>query len=94
MVPGDLAALMVQRNGVATHVARGTLPPMLRDPGPRGCGRCFALTTCSIAHQVIRAKHWWLHLPCRVCCIACVCKMAQPSTIKPETARSRLCGTT
>jgi hypothetical protein len=58
MVPGDLAALMVQRNGVASHVARGTLPPMLRDPSPRGCGRCFALTTCSIAHKVIRASHW------------------------------------
>ena len=58
MVPGDLAALMVQRNGVAAHVARGTLPPMLRDPGPRGCGRCFALTTCSIAHKASRARHW------------------------------------
>lgn len=56
MVPGDVAALMVQRNSLAAHLARGTLPPMLRDPSPHGCGRCFALTTCTIAHKVPAAE--------------------------------------
>jgi len=49
--PGEVASLMVLRNGLAAHLAAGSLPPMLRDPSPRGCARCFALTTCSIAHK-------------------------------------------
>lgn len=47
-----MAALLVERNGLAGHLARGRLPPLKRDPSPRGCPRCFAVSTCAVAHRV------------------------------------------
>lgn len=48
----EVASLLIERNGLAAHLARGQLPPMKRDAGPRGCVRCFAVGSCSIAHKV------------------------------------------
>lgn len=48
----EVAALLVERNGLAGHLARGRLPPLKRDPSPRGCPRCFAVSTCAVAHRV------------------------------------------
>jgi hypothetical protein len=85
MVPGDVASLMMQRNGLAAHLARGTLPPMLRDPSPRGCGRCFALNTCSIAHKVITATKCLCQQPWpRHSYAYCMC-------LRPCSAASRVC---
>lgn len=48
----EVSALLMERNGLAAHLARGTLPPLKQDPSPRGCPRCFAVSTCAIAHRV------------------------------------------
>ena len=51
----ELASLLVKRNELAAALARGgtaPLPPMLRDPSPWGCGRCYMVNACSIAHRV------------------------------------------
>ena len=51
----ELASLMVKRNELAAALAGGgdaPLPPMLRDPSPWGCGRCYMVNACSVAHKV------------------------------------------
>ena len=55
----ELAALMVKRNELAAALAGGgdaPLPPMMRDPSPWGCGRCYMVNACSVAHKVRRTQ--------------------------------------
>ena len=54
-VPQELASLLVKRNELAAALAGGgdaPLPPMLRDPSAWGCGRCYMVNACSVAHKV------------------------------------------
>ncbi len=54
-VSQELASLLVKRNELAAALAGGgnaPLPPMLRDPSAWGCGRCYMVNACSVAHKV------------------------------------------
>ncbi len=48
--PGEVAALLMQRNRLAAALARGPpLPPLLRSE--RACAGCFQLASCALLHK-------------------------------------------
>eukprot|EP00798_Chlamydomonas_sp_ICE-L_P015376 gene15376-21461_t len=51
--PGELAALMLHRNRLATHLAgpSPTAPPMIQDDFQ--CSRCFQASACTLHHKAV-----------------------------------------